>query len=430
MPIATYSPTSKTTCEREVKPFEDGYQTITNTERDCSLGNNLKLLDGSPMVVNYFTQLIDVDDGLHHVDVNLSTSYQQLDMIRGMVLMVTQPFEDTIDPETHEAQVTGTATFVNVIVPNVGDVFITDLGTSGTNLFRVTDVEITKYLAESYYIIKYKLFGPISTDDVYYIDLQNKTNNIYEYDQSAVSSCNALVESTVLEKRNILKKYYCTIANNYVTLFVDKETDLLLFKEDFTSLYDHHLARLVEKVLNVSYFRYRNQYRKVYMDIVNPEITILDTLINRDNNILKGHIDEVGILSRGQTRSDRDVINILHTPCTNYVSVNDTLESSLTFELLSDVVINNNQNYPTNTSNIPYFYPVLLDSKYILSSFYYSGSASMSVLEQMITTYLSDGDISEDTMLEIYDNYKFLDDIDMFYLTPIILLLTNYIVGG
>ena len=392
----------------------DDYDTLTSNNQQCKLRDIGGIADTSPWVVDYYGQVLGADDAVHHSDVNLSPVYQQYCKVSGYTLRMSDPL-----PDAKAVIVSGG------VVPNVGDVVISKNDRPWLFL-RVVEVEVGLPRENPNYVVSIEEFGYTDENDVNYLDLETKSSC-----RKVEGANGGLTSAEAIEADRRLMKYYCTVADNYFRTFVDSDTDLLMYKAGDVQLYDHHLAKLCQRTVESRFWRYKYGYRLVHVHEEKPFNTVFSVLLDVDIPMLLSRVrSEVSIIGRKSSRSNVSVANFLHTPATHIAETEDVigLDSVVGVEL-SAVVLDAPKVYP-DIDGSPDIISVLSDASYVLSEGYYANSdTGLSLLEKMVLQYKQERVVEKEHVERLYMGYADWDDIDRFYLTPILLMFTLIAVG-
>lgn len=141
--------------EREYK------HNIVRTE-DVELGSIISHIEGSSWSVDYYSQMLGADGEPMPYDINQSTLNQQYHLIQNLELKLQDQNTDT-EQETNKLGVSGTAVIYAGIIPNQGDVIISDIGGGLAGRHNVTNVTKKMYLKDAVYEIEYGLVEYVNT---------------------------------------------------------------------------------------------------------------------------------------------------------------------------------------------------------------------------------------------------------------------------
>ena len=137
-------------------------------------------IEGSNWTVTYYSQQVAKTDELKPLQLGTSPAHQQYRRIDNYRFKVNTPLSQSQDDEYKEFQVTGEASLFWSLVPNVGDMFIADVGDGRSGLFTLTETERMSYNKDSCYRVSYVLVSYLT--DEYAADLAAKTTSVVVFD--------------------------------------------------------------------------------------------------------------------------------------------------------------------------------------------------------------------------------------------------------
>jgi len=114
--------------------------------------------------VDYYRQLVGLDDKLKPLQAGMSAVEQPYELITGLQLRVDDPLVPTQDQETKEFDVVGTGSITNGVIPNQGDMFVADIGGGVAGLLTVTSSEKAAYTKDAAYMIRWKVVEELSIE--------------------------------------------------------------------------------------------------------------------------------------------------------------------------------------------------------------------------------------------------------------------------
>ena len=141
--------------EREYK------HNIIRTE-DVELGAIISHIEGSSWTVDYYSQMLAAGQEPVPYDINQSALNQQYHLIHNLELKLQDQNTDT-EQETNKIGVKGTAVIYAGIIPNQGDVLISDIGGGLAGRLTVISVAKKMYLKDTVYEIEYELVEYLNT---------------------------------------------------------------------------------------------------------------------------------------------------------------------------------------------------------------------------------------------------------------------------
>lgn len=169
-PTPPKTPVKKTDTPVVSEPTYRGSTVDTRYEDRRSL---ITHIEGSSWNVNYFAQVVGVDEELSPLQLDKDPVYQQYTQIQHLELKVTSTLSADQNQEGKSFNVTGSAYVYPPVIPNTGDTFLADIGDGKEGVFSVTLSRKMTYMRESVFEIEYTLIS-YSTEK-YRNDLAKKT---------------------------------------------------------------------------------------------------------------------------------------------------------------------------------------------------------------------------------------------------------------
>lgn len=152
---------------------EPKYQGATVDTRYDDRKSLITHIEGSSWRVSYFAQVVGQDGELTPLQLEKDAVYQQYTHIEYLELKVTSALSADQREVGKSFDVTGTAFVYPPIIPNMGDMFLADIGDGEEGVFTVTASRKMTYMKESVFEIDYRLISR-STEE-YRDDLVKKT---------------------------------------------------------------------------------------------------------------------------------------------------------------------------------------------------------------------------------------------------------------
>lgn len=234
-------PKPKPSVAQIAKPEYKGVTVDTKMEPVAQL---LTHVEGSSWTVNYYSQVLDLDSSTQGQGMGTSPVHQQYRLIREMELKVTSPLTTSQNSETNNLSVTGAATVYPFVIPNVGDMFLADVGSGREGLFEITDVSRMSVFKQAVHTIEYRMVD-YSTDERR-ADLGKKVVQTFQYDKDFIRhGQNPLIFEEEYTFVEYLRRNYRSIADRYFNTFFSKELGTLILPGQSTSTYDHYLTKAV-----------------------------------------------------------------------------------------------------------------------------------------------------------------------------------------
>ena len=99
--------------------------------------NLITHVSGSEWIVNYYSQILTTDSQLSGQQLSLNATNQQYKKINQFKFKVSSPLTTSQNTEDNSMEVVGESIIPNFIIPNVGDMFVADLGEGNIGVFKI-----------------------------------------------------------------------------------------------------------------------------------------------------------------------------------------------------------------------------------------------------------------------------------------------------
>ncbi|AQT27944.1 putative virion structural protein [Vibrio phage pVa-21] len=398
---------------------------------------------GDMWTVDYYRQLIGLDDMLRPLSFDVDIAEQNYELIKGFKLRVDDPLQPEQDTETKEFNVTGSGAITHGIVPNTGDMFVADIGNGKAGLLAVTSSEKASYTKDAAYLIRWVLVSEMD-DEKWANELARKVSKTLHY----VDELAEMYDTPFMTE---------SAFNTYVSLARQDERLIEYFKELFWSKEVHsiRMADQDEKIYDGFHARFCRDLGLT--DVRRPIKTYsLGRLDDEDVNTLWDLFDEMDtyrmpmlhrdfVLNMSKSMPGLHVMRtIAWSPFTWALvpeGVIDDIDGEVEFRdgLLTPEVVSNGKG-PTmlpealrarfNLAEKP-LYDLVTFKPYVLSTAFYDGNrAEMNILEQMLHRALCN-EVVPPEVVDVLTRELFTEPrLSIYYYTPLILVLIHYCKRG
>ena len=424
------------------------YRGITVDTRYTPVSALMSHVEGSSWTVNYYSQLLNDDSPLVGQSVTRSPIYQQYTLIKKMEFKVTQPLNDQEqDSESKQMILTGGATIYPFLIPNVGDMFLADIGDGKEGLFQVKTVDRKRIYEDTCHTITYQLIDDVSLSAVRREDLVSKTINTLVYIRNFLQhGQNPLVQEEEYHLISNLENKFKIIADEYFDDFFSNEYSTLLIPGQELPTYDVFLTNAVLSYVttydtpNVRRVKQYNVSDDPAMDID----TIWTAIAKRRRSLLKRGMRKHGLVYARQFTLDPMVEGIFHTGVTYVVYPKDAdieanyqtwyrpktlVEAVLTnrrarMPQLSDLISETNLG-KVSEDVVPLIHPIVGHDHYVFSKAFYERAPGQSRIELLVQDYLDSKAINIRQLYQLVEACENWDDLERFYYIPILLVLVK-----
>lgn len=386
----------------------------------------LQYVTGSSWSVTMYHVLVGKNDPIKIFDPKVENPTQQLEKIHNLELRVTTPLERSQQQDNRTFTVTGAATVVNSIPPNVGDFFVAELGDGRLGVFNITTSARQSNNKIATYDIEYSMLYELTPQMANTIKACTVREYYYVRERSWWGEDTLL---TPQEWNEFLKveRLLLDIEQTYVKRFYDHETQTLRFPEDEYRVYDVFHARFVKaiglKLPGHDVRVYPHPPRQVE-DIE----TFWDAIINQSGTYLEDYNRKCACFSVKTFR----VLQLMNT--IGWSKFNATL-------YFTDD--NKYATYPYNFPGFEAFIPEAITYRgnqgetlpafgvpsltpYILSESFYKGTYT-NVLEWALHLFIKQQPISPQPIILLAEMLRTLPKTAQFYYTPLVYVLLRYV---
>lgn len=450
MAIAKYTPEAPTPVKVNAPVItEQKFSGVVVDTKYTPLSSLLTYTEGSSWTVDYYSQVIDKDNDIRSQDIDQSAIYQQYTEIKGMEIKVSNPLTSYQEQTTSRMTVNGTATVYPFVIPNVGDMFVADVGDGREGVFKITTSERKSLLKESVYVIEYTLLFYADTDKVRRQDLINKAIVSYYYVKDfLLHGQNPLLIKEDYYAYDELTSLFGEITQNYFNWFYSNEYKTLILPGQSAPIYDHFLVTALLNILDtrdadqVKFIRRLNVDDDEYL----KQPQLWEALVNKDKSIYELANRTMGLVSTKAFNIDPMLEGIRYTGI-KYIVYPDRPETSLNSgtvavsktiaeERIVKVTsrsIDLSRLVPDKNLNILGEFvvnikPVLIDNNYVLSDSFYSDIKDKSLLEILTMDYINNKAINPAMLLKLVKPYKMWGGLERYYYLPIVIILIKAVI--
>jgi hypothetical protein len=444
MPLVDTSSTPPVKQTSQVRITDPQYQGIAIDTRYIPATDLLTHVEGSSWTVDYYSQVLDRDNGVAGQSVNKPAQLQQYRRVRGLELKVTAPLTASQDQATKKMSYVGGANLYPVLIPNMGDMFIAETDDGRFAIFMVTGSERKSFYKDSVFTIEYEMQDYAIPERLR--DLESKIINTVEYVKDYLQAGqNPLVEEAAWQNISRLHNRAESILTSYTKQFFSKEFNTFIVPGQMYPTYDAWLVKALQ-----SMFEALDTPELLNMRILDCDdqpamacTQLWDVLLQKDLQLLKFVNKRAGLVWVNRfTRNP--MLNGIRWSGINQVvypiDVELTVDQELAGMGLEPITDSQLVEVPsrkgrledmlpvTNLPGLPYvkaplIKPVLIDDYYIFSKEFYHGEDGQSQLELMVGDYLHGRALNHQTLLAFCDTWHAWPRLAMFYYTPIVLLL-------
>lgn len=394
----------------------------------------LTSIEGSPWKVDFYSQVIADDNGLHGQGVTRDAVYQQYKLTRGLIIRVTSPLTASQDTEQKTMLVEGSATMYPGIVPNEGDMFVADIGDGRAGIFQIKHSERKTIFKDTCYAIEYVLIDYATEERLgdlvsKVVDTMYFVMDFMDYGQTPYLHTTEYVALRELQLRSeeLVEEYFWRFTN------VDRKT-LLLPNQKFR-IYDAWLTPFMMRAFTLWDVRVGrdNRVLNVQDDPVMALPTLWDALSRQDPKVLKRASNKVGLVS-SRSFTNEPLYEGIYYSGVSYVVYPTNPVTGSQFEYdealksVNDALIVPS-GYATPAGG--YIKPVFVDDSYVFSqAFYTQAPVGQSALEVQTWAYLNNKPLDHQLLVGMLNDIANWGELECFYYIPILLVLIKASIRG
>lgn len=235
----------------------------------------------------YLSQFLNADNGPQSYSADLPAVSQQYKKIVEPEFRVQSPLSNSFTEGENEWVVTGSAILYFGIIPNVGDLFLADIGDGRLGQFNVTEAAPKSYLQATVYEISYKLIGYATPELMAALDAKTIETGYYVRDQYLSGNQGILVERDVKDYEALLRILQ-TLPNEYHRDFFSSEFQTYLVPDQEFPLYDPFITPFFKRLVDPETHSWISKVNLLNVDTGNDKVitTVLDAALENDESII------------------------------------------------------------------------------------------------------------------------------------------------
>ena len=209
---------------------------------------------GATRVVDYYSQVLSAGENPQTYSAHLAPHLQQYRLIEDFEIK-QQDFDYGFSDETNEASASGSALIYPPLIPNIGDVFIADIGDGQVGLFNLTRVEKKSIFKEACFEVGFALIN-IITEQGFVDVLNQKVVETYHF----VKDFTLYGQNPLLVKEDYLlltdsKQILDEAIEDYINEFYSRELTTLVVPGYSTPTYDPFVVKTFMMVVDSTYHK-------------------------------------------------------------------------------------------------------------------------------------------------------------------------------
>jgi hypothetical protein len=451
MPAFTDPPANPGVPSKTEEMAEDkAYDTSTVTTKRVPLANLITHIEGYPWNVEYYHQVLGVDDAPQPLGLSIDPTLQQYHLIRDFEIRVTDPLTYDFTKERRSERLQGEGyVYPGTVVPTRGDVFIADVGDGQVAVFSMIDVTPMSYLTEKCYQVSYRMTS--SLNDQYEANLESKVVKTSHYVKDfLIHGKNPILSTDTVNRKQRLDNHGHHLLDMFNREFISPRTRHLSVPSQDEATFDAFVAGFIQRFINVTQHDLMRgaNWPEVYQLSDLRATTIWDLLLDQQPIDVRALTDRVSrrmsIVDTWVLRESPYFGGLYYSSMKRLVWPTDLVGDRTTYPLSESVPRNEslsetlseattievgNNDGPDGDQVL--IYPVNQDDNYVFSeAFYTANRANQSWLEHMVTQMLSREPVPSDILLAVCDKAYGWGSLERYYYTPVLLMLIHYTVRG
>lgn len=405
------------------------------------LSSLITMIGGSSYNVDYYSQVLGANEEPRVYDPSQSKAQQQYLRIENYELKLQGSISDSIAPEDGRLSATGTAITYPYLVPNVGDVFIGDIGDGGAGLFALTEVQKKTRFKQTCYEINFQLIDIVDAELETGINDKVVKETHFVKDFIKFGQDPMIVDERYNEGKE-LTDALDHLLTDYLGEFFSYNYETLLVPSGKNAVYDPFITKLILTLFDAYEHPMLSRISQLNTDDArfSKYLDIWSVLLRQSSRLLDTCFTSVNVLpARSFSRNPflRTIafsgIDLIVLPITTNVPIDDVLG----FADVSVVPVNvpeatttppasNESAESTTVRSVP---DVEDTHGYVFSAEFYSntkGSKTQSEFENTVKAYLNAEHFDYKTLIKFYEDSDNWTRFQRFYLIPVLMILLIY----
>lgn len=403
------------------------YKGVAVDTQTIPLKTLLTAIEGRRWVVTWFSQVLNEDNEVAAQQTTRLAINQQYRRINDLELKVTDtiPLNPTFNSESTEFDARGRANMYPGVIPNVGDMFIADVGDGRAGLFLVAPpVEQRTIFTQTTYSIEFTLKEYLTAAS--HADLLEKSVQEYYFVRDFLDTgINPLITTKAHGQYKELVEMRDQLPTEYLSQYIDREYSTLMVPGDEPTLYDPFLTLFVnacfgDKVTD-------NYVRGLTLPTVMDDrphlpLSVLDAILDLRPRTLKRAERKIGIMNTRLFLANPYFGGIRYSGIAQVVwppneragitSVGDWAMRTLPGPITPNA---------DGSRDIP---QIFADEHYIFSqAFYTRDTNNLSLLEALVWQMLDTNTVDPEQVITLWDKSYDWDALSQFYYLPVLYAL-------
>lgn len=355
-------------------------------------------IQGTPIRVTYFSQLLNEDDEPRTLDLLLDPTLQQYCKVVNARLMIQgDDFSFQTDISKSTSELSGTAIMYASMIPDVGDMFIYPLEDGRFGLFRITSFVVKTYFTKTPHEVEFKLHQILDDATQQNLELKTVKTVYFNDDTKELTETEQVAVGTPRVLRKLIETYYDEFYDQLTrTFLVPNDRGLRIYDpfvvEFWNEVIEHHIRGTLPRP--TEYTMKNGKFQKSLR-------TVFDLLLRQQ------HYARNSIYKQMTERSSGEFGNVV-------------VRSSIAYTEIDKVI------WPVNEDSLKRGGNDIDNDEefYIFTNSFYSGDLNtLDDIEKLVDTYIRGLSIDYEQVREVVNKYGELSPLERFYLLPVYFLL-------
>lgn len=438
------------------------FKSVTIDTKYTPSSSLLTWVEGSNWTADYYQQILDSSSEPTPQALDRDAKYQQYRLIKKLDLKVTNALSFSQDTTVRTMAVNGSGITYPFIVPNVGDMFVANIGDGRIGVFTITQATRATILKDSVYNVDWTMVSELNAERMK--DFELKTIETYYYSKSSLANgCGPFLTTPEYKRNKSYAEIYGEICKRYITDFYSNEKSVFLVPDQVQTAYDHFLTKAFMTMVDSWELQHLRKVRllNVTAATVMSQPTMWDAILRQDPSRLYGSTQKTHLVSTRSFRGQPTLQAMGYTGIARVVYPMDAptdVDAQYSHDAEREVIgLPFREGRPRRPlpgphktqaeRDLPFFraipeeltaefspweipptiHPVVCDEFYVFSqAFYFDDVANQSKLEmlalQLIKGESLDYNQFDAVLASIYD----WDNLERFYYHPIVIALLKY----
>lgn len=264
--------------------------------KDPNLGLLASAIAGYRLKGDYYSQVLGESDAPTVYDLMQSPVYQQYTRIRNFEIFMGGGLNHSSTPESTEFTIDGSGTIMPGLIPNVGDVFVFDLGNGNIALSSITSVERSSYFTQSAHQVQFKVTRYLTDDIAHNLDQKVVKEYVFSMEHMAMGQ-SPIITPAELNDHKALNQLREDIIAAFITEFYDPEINSFLVGGMNQPSYDPFAIRTWFTMVPTE--SHPIMAKAILLNCSDYELTYVksfwDALITRNPEVLKMAMSQSGL---------------------------------------------------------------------------------------------------------------------------------------